>query len=444
MDLLTTGQFLEKMLKVSPVDIADFFKQEKITFLKEIKMSIMRNALRAYVVKTRQECLTLDSRKNYRLLWFNVLSEFQLELLLDEVQDNEAIQTDYIKKLYLKILIQLKLTTMDTLKKFVEYLDTKEQMPEGTIIVARDVNTAFRDIFIEADGEFEGISLDKFRAIIHNSATQENINALGEKYGIKVPEKFSGDLVRDYVIQKLKNRHQLTDELKEKIETSKIAEVRQIAVENGVKNVISLNKKESIEYVLERVLPDYEEPKSNAVYEMPIPINPDEEKYSTLLLQYEQVGDEIQELQNAITGLSGLDKEQAEIKLREKELELAETKEKLNEITDKLSVLELRSGEELNNDIYGQFDNQAAVKGYDDLPEVVEKVEKDVRAVYIVDSEGNRLPISTEGLQFSLMNQFGDSNQPQQGYSIFVLVLYLLAVMGIGVGFFLILYATIY
>ena len=177
---------------------------------------------------------------------------------------------------------------------------------------------------------------------------------------------------------------------------------------------------------------------------MPIPINPDEEKYSTLLLQYEQVGDEIQELQNAITGLSGLDKEQAEIKLREKELELAETKEKLNEITDKLSVLELRSGEELNNDIYGQFDNQAAVKGYDDLPEVVEKVEKDVRAVYIVDSEGNRLPISTEGLQFSLMNQFGDSNQPQQGYSIFVLVLYLLAVMGIGVGFFLILYATIY
>ena len=94
-----------------------------------------------------------------------------------------------------------------------------------------------------------------------------------------------------------------------------------------------------------------------------------------------------------------------------------------------MSVLELRSGEELNNDIYGQFDNQAAVKGYDDLPEVVEKVEKDVRAVYIVDSEGN---------------QFGDSSQPQQGYSIFVLVLYLLAVMGIGVGFFLILYATIY
>ena len=41
LDLLTTGQFLEKMLKVSPVDIADFFKQEKITFLKEIKMSIM-------------------------------------------------------------------------------------------------------------------------------------------------------------------------------------------------------------------------------------------------------------------------------------------------------------------------------------------------------------------------------------------------------------------
>ena len=103
---LTTGEFLEKMLVVEPVTIANFFQTENMTFPKKIKMDIMKNALRAYVVKTRKECLTLDSRKNYRLLWFNTFTEFQLEMLLDEVVSNDEIQMDFIKKLYLKILIQ--------------------------------------------------------------------------------------------------------------------------------------------------------------------------------------------------------------------------------------------------------------------------------------------------------------------------------------------------
>ena len=62
---MTTGAFLEKMLQVEPVLVADFFISNRIVFPKKIKMDIMKNALRAYVVKTRKECLTLDSRKNY-------------------------------------------------------------------------------------------------------------------------------------------------------------------------------------------------------------------------------------------------------------------------------------------------------------------------------------------------------------------------------------------
>ena len=69
---MTTGAFLEKMLQVEPVLVADFFISNRIVFPKKIKMDIMKNALRAYVVKTRKECLTLDSRKNQETVSENI------------------------------------------------------------------------------------------------------------------------------------------------------------------------------------------------------------------------------------------------------------------------------------------------------------------------------------------------------------------------------------
>ena len=323
---MTTGAFLEKMLQIEPVLVADFFISNRIVFPKKIKMDIMKNALRAYVVKTRKECLTLDSRKNYRFLWFNIFSEFQLEMLLDEVNDREDIQMDYVRKLYLKILIQMKMNSMDSLKMFVTYLEDQQKIDEGTKLTGSMINTAFRDVFYEAEDEFEGVPKDKFRAIVHNSATQENLSILANKYGITIPEKFSGDTLRDYVIQKLKNKGLLTEPLKDELLTTKISEVRKIAVENKIKNVITMNKKETIEYILERVWDDYQEPENAMVYEMSIPINPDEEKYSTLLLQYEQMGGDIQELKKELEALGGDDRFIAESKLKEKEKELEELK----------------------------------------------------------------------------------------------------------------------
>ena len=456
---LTTGEFLEKMLVVEPATIANFFQTENLTFPKKIKMDIMKNALRAYVVKTRKECLTLDSRKNYRLLWFNIFTEFQLEMLLDEVASNDEIQMDFIKKLYLKILIQLKIDAMPLLKKFVEYLDSQDTIIEGTVIVANDVNTAFRGIFVEAENEFEGVPLENFRAIIHNSATQEGMNYLGNKYGIVIPKKFSGDYVKDYVMHKLKNKGLLTDELKERLENAKSTEARKIAVENGIKNVITLNKKEIIEYILERVLSDYKEPENDSVYEMTIPINPDEEKYSTLLLQYEQMGGDIKVLREALNDLSGNDKSDAEEKLRQKEAELEETRAQLDDITKKFSVLELRSGTELDNKIYGDFNQAAANGGYSEsdlnsqssVPNVNMAPQNNQNALVLKDDNFEDF-MNDSNLPAFFNNDADDeagfldkikSMASFSGYSILIILIHILIMLGIGVGVFLILYAAI-
>ena len=475
---MTTGAFLEKMLQVEPVLVADFFISNRIVFPKKIKMDIMKNALRAYVVKTRKECLTLDSRKNYRLLWFNIFTEFQLEMLLDEVHDREDIQMDYVRKVYLKILIQMKMNSMDSLKMFVTYLEDQPKIDEGTQLTGSMINTAFRDVFYEAEDEFEGVPKDKFRAIVHNSATQENLNILANKYGITIPEKFSGETLRDYVIQKLKNKGLLTDSLKDEILTAKISEVRKIAVENKIKNIITMNKKETIEYILERVWEDYKEPENQMVYEMSIPINPDEEKYSTLLLQYEQMGGDIQELKKELEQLGGDDRLVAESKLKEKEKELEETKAQLEDITKRFSVLEVHTGAELDNKLYNKFDDRSSYEGLDQQTinnyitnnysftdnstqgEVADNIpEQEFADLNEIneDSESRDIIVANEdfneqGKELALLEDEQHKLDLIEklrlmanatGYSALLVTLYVLLMVGVGLAFFLILLAAI-
>ena len=461
---MTTGAFLEKMLQVEPVLVADFFISNRIVFPKKIKMDIMKNALRAYVVKTRKECLTLDSRKNYRLLWFNIFTEFQLEMLLDEVHDREDIQMDYVRKLYLKILIQMKMNSMDSLKMFVTYLEDQPKIDEGTHLTGSMINTAFRDVFYEAEDEFEGVPKDKFRAIVHNSATQENLNILANKYGITIPEKFSGETLRDYVIQKLKNKGLLTDSLKDEILTAKISEVRKIAVENKIKNIITMNKKETIEYILERVWEDYKEPENQMVYEMSIPINPDEEKYSTLLLQYEQLGGDIQELKKELEQLGGDGRLVAESKLKEKEKELEETKAQLEDITKRFSVLEVRTGssyecfdqQTINNYItnnYSFTDNNTQGEFTDNIPEQefadLNEINEDSESRDIIvanedfNEQGKELALlEDEQHKLDLIEKLRLMANAT-GYSALLVTLYVLLMVGVGLAFFLILLAAI-
>lgn len=456
---LTTGEFLEKMLTVEPAVIADFFINQGISFPKKIKMDIMRNALRDYVVKTRKECLTLDSRKNYRLLWFNTFSEFQLEDLFDEVVEIKEIQNDYIKKLYLKILIELKTLSMDTLKLFVSYLDSQvaNQIFETTL--ANEVNVAFRPMFKESEGEFEGVPFEQFRAIVHNSTTQNDLDKLGAKYGITIPKKFSGEYVRDYVMQKMKNKGLLTDDIRAELETAKVTEVRKIAVANGIKNVITLNKKETIEYVLERVLENYQEPESDMVYEMTIPINPDEEKYSTLLLQYEQMGGEIQNIKDSVKNMNEAGRVEAEAKLKAKEAELAETRSKLDEITKKFSVLELRSGKELENGIFKAYDKKAATAGFDVAAPVVVPPQMATPSQAPVQNQLILAENAPSAVQNNALPAFYDpdaafdddeafmdklrSMASVSGYSILIVILHILVMLGIGAAVFCILFAAI-
>ena len=301
---------------------------------------------------------------------------------------------------------------------------------------------------------------------------------MANKYGITIPEKFSGETLRDYVIQKLKNKGLLTDSLKDEILTAKISEVRKIAVENKIKNIITMNKKETIEYILERVWEDYKEPENQMVYEMSIPINPDEEKYSTLLLQYEQMGGDIQELKKELEQLGGDDRLVADSKLKEKEKELEETKAQLEDITKRFSALEVRTGAELDNKLYNKFDDRSSYEGLDQQTinnyitnnysftdnstqgEVADNIpEQEFADLNEIneDSESRDIIVANEdfneqGKELALLEDEQHKLDLIEklrlmanatGYSALLVTLYVLLMVGVGLAFFLILLAAI-
>ena len=63
--------------------VVDILKENKVSLPRKVRMDAMRATLRPSIIKTRTECLTLDQKLNYRLLWFNDFSEEQMSFYFE-------------------------------------------------------------------------------------------------------------------------------------------------------------------------------------------------------------------------------------------------------------------------------------------------------------------------------------------------------------------------
>lgn len=292
----------------------DYLRENNIKISKKIKMVSLINALRFDVMTTRQKCLTLDNRKNYRLLWFNLFTEFQLEELFTEFQKSEILN-DYIHNVIKGIIINLSKSEKDHISK-VKMLECGEK---NNSISFEEFNKMFSEIEYEPENTFEGVKIEKIRAILFNSATIEEIKKLGLKYNVEIPETFNGDNLRHYLISKLRVLSILTNELENEILTAPITKVRDIAKEKNI-NTLKLNKKESIEFVLIKALGEkYKLPISDLDYEMAIPLDANNEKYSELLFEYEKINNELIILREKLQTAEESNKKAIEEMIKEKE-----------------------------------------------------------------------------------------------------------------------------
>lgn len=405
--ILSSGEYLVSDLaaqfKIIPmVELAKFFKERKLKFDRRVRMAAMRKALRPFVLKTRYECLKLDSRLNYRLLWFSVFSEYQMSIFFSQF-DNEKMQTSYAEDLFSHMIYSLieKDKNEKVLIELIELADRYQKTVDKRIKIDPDkLNAQMDEVFVDLEGMLDGLEVKDFRPILYNSATKDQLIALGKKYGIEVPSKLSGDGLREYVRGMLEIYGLLTPENKEICKSGRPTDVKALAVANNIKIAIELNKKQVIEFILQRAKTTkniYVLPESDSVYEMSIPINDDERRYEKLLLEANKLETELAKAKNDILNLQDKERQDMEKFIAEKESLLKQIEEQ-REAEDKKEIvlkeepevkeepeIKIEPGTKSEVEIKLKVETEAKKEPEKEIePEVVEKVPNNVVMIYMI------------------------------------------------------------
>ena len=312
--------------------IADILKENKIKLLRKVRMDAMRATLRPSIVKTRSECLTLDQKLNYRLLWFNDFSEEQMSFYFEYFKSKDLNRL-YANKFYRNLLIYLSNFPCHEkcLKDIIDVALESKDLLEKEIKI-KEILKVYDEFFLDSKNTIDGLTIDKFRPVIYNSATKKQIERIGLKYGVNIPEKINKQTICAYVVEKLKAMGVNTDDLTSKITKMQVKDIRQYALDNGLETGSELNKKEMIEYILQRAEPTrdgYTCPESDRVYEMRIPITDEESVYEKIIIEQTRLQDELAKKDLMLNKTHGDEHEKLKEEFVKKEEEFAKNQKEL-------------------------------------------------------------------------------------------------------------------
>lgn len=318
--------------------VVDILKENKVSLPRKVRMDAMRATLRPSIIKTRTECLTLDQKLNYRLLWFNDFSEEQMSFYFEYFKSKELNRL-YASKFYRNILIYL--ANIPSYEKCVEDLinvayENKDLVEKE--IKIKDIIKLFDEFFYDNKNTIDGLLIDKFRPVIYNSATKKQVIRIGLKYGISIPEKINKQTICAYVVEKLKAMGVNTNELTSKITQMQVKDIRKYALDNGLETGSELNKKEMIEYILQRAEPTrvgYQCPENDRVYEMRIPITDEESVYEKIIIEQTRLQDELSKKDSILNKKHGEELERAKQEFLEKEEAFKKNQAELSEMQEK-------------------------------------------------------------------------------------------------------------
>lgn len=232
---------------LSPEALKKVLNDNNITFFKSLRMRVIKDLLEDIVYDTREKCLTLELRLNYRLLWFNRFSEYQLVLLLDTFKNKNLI-SKYIHNLIAAVVNSSKKDIKKDIKKALDNPDNILEIDDEFDVFK--YNDEFNDIFLEENGSLDGIPSGKFRPIIYNSATRENIYAIAKKYNIDIPDKLNKDNIAEYVYAVAKHRNIDSILSVKELKTHTVADIKKIARKYKIKTSTEITKQDAIEFLL--------------------------------------------------------------------------------------------------------------------------------------------------------------------------------------------------
>ncbi len=243
------SELTQSLAKLEPKKILEFFFSQNITGIARVRrIRLLKDVLFPYVVKTRQKLQSLASELNYRLSWFRIYSEYELENLLTYF-NSKALNRQYLDELwclFLNVMKENNVADADILK-LVKQAEKSTYEPVKAI---QEFNKGIWPLFKDPENVLDGLTPEEFRPVLFNSSTVKEIRELGKKYDVNVPFRLRKKQFIENIVEELKKRNEFDLDVEKEIEAKNVIQLERFCIDRKIPISSELKKEEIIEYIL--------------------------------------------------------------------------------------------------------------------------------------------------------------------------------------------------
>ncbi len=243
------SELTQSLVKLEPKKILEFFFSQNITGIARVRrIRLLKDVLFPYVVKTRQKLQSLASELNYRLSWFRIYSEYELENLLIYF-NSKALNRQYLDELwclFLNVMKENNVPDADILK-LVKQAEKSTYEPLKAI---HEFNKGIWPLFKDPINVLDGLTPEEFRPVLFNSSTVKEIRELGKKYDVNVPFRLRKKQFIENIIEELKKRNEFDLDVEKQINEKNVIQLERFCIDRKIPISSELKKEEIIEYIL--------------------------------------------------------------------------------------------------------------------------------------------------------------------------------------------------
>ncbi len=243
------SELTQSLAKLEPKKILEFFFSQNITGIARVRrIRLLKDVLFPYVVKTRQKLQSLASELNYRLSWFRIYSEYELENLLIYF-NSKALNRQYLDELwclFLNVMKENNVADADILK-LVKQAEKSTYEPVKAI---HEFNKGIWPLFKDPENVLDGLTPEEFRPVLFNSSTVKEIRELGKRYDVSVPFRLRKKQFIENIVEELKKRNEFDLDVEKEIEAKNVIQLERFCIDRKIPISSELKKEEIIEYIL--------------------------------------------------------------------------------------------------------------------------------------------------------------------------------------------------
>lgn len=222
-------------------------KKLAIKYYREMLKALMADQVAYFQIMES----TLANHMSYRLNYYQDFSVFQLENLLPKFANEENnLINEFYEDVWL-VLLQVS-----------NQLDISDEMLKTWIIESKDLKPVVHNldeyinvlhlVFKDSEQMISGLTINQFKIIVEESATDKEIREFANKFNINLPKSLQKHQVHDIILNGLNDKYpkKLEDNLR-RLKDLTLIKLKRVAKDENLDVSYEINKKGSIERLLE-------------------------------------------------------------------------------------------------------------------------------------------------------------------------------------------------